>query len=52
LVLTRVRVRVSCTPGAVLVEVPKLVRMSLRTTPLAVSTLEITPLTLLEPSLG
>jgi hypothetical protein len=49
---TTFRVSVSGTPGAAVVELPKLLRMSLRTTPLSVSTFDTTPLTVFEPSLG
>jgi hypothetical protein len=45
-------VSVRGTPPAVLVELPKLLRMLRRTTPLAVSTFEAMPLTVLEPSEG
>jgi hypothetical protein len=45
-------VRVSGTPGAVVVDEPKLDRMSLRTTPEAVRTFETVPLIELEPSEG
>ena len=52
LVLTRVMVSTSGTPGAVVVEDPKLLRMSLRTTPLSDRMLETVPSTEFEPSDG
>ena len=45
-------VRLTGKPGAVVVEVPKLVRMSLRTMPLEVRMLLTLPLAELEPSDG
>jgi hypothetical protein len=50
--LTRLNVSVIGTPGAVFVEVPKLLRMSLRTMPLLDSTFDACPLTVFEPSAG
>ena len=52
LLLTRVMVSTSGTPGAVVVELPKLLRISLRTTPLEVSTLLTEPFTEFDPSEG
>src|SRR5262245_7087414 len=51
-VFAKVISSVNGTPGALLVEMPKLLRMSLRTTPLCSSTLERLPLALLLPSEG
>jgi hypothetical protein len=50
--LTSVRVSVTFTPAAVVVELMKLDRMSLRTIPLWVSTLLVDPLDVLVPSAG
>jgi hypothetical protein len=49
---TSVSVSVTCTPEAVVVEEMKLERMSERTTPLTVSTLEVAPADVLVPSAG
>jgi hypothetical protein len=49
---TSLSVIVSSTPCAVVVEEMKLERMSLRTTPLCVSTLDVDPLEVLVPSAG
>jgi hypothetical protein len=50
--LSSVNVSVSGTPGATVVELPKLLRISLRTTPLSASTFDTWPLMVLEPSDG
>jgi len=52
LLLTSVIVRVSGNPGAVVVELPKLLRISLRTIPLEVRMLLVLPLAELDPSEG
>lgn len=52
LLLTSVMVSCTGSPGAVVVELPKLLRMSLRTTPLAVRMLLTEPFTEFEPSEG
>ena len=52
LLLTRVMVRTRGTPGAVVVELPKLLRISLRTIPLDDRMLLTVPLTEFEPSAG
>jgi len=52
LLFTSVMVSVRGSPGAVVVEVPKLLRISLRTMPLAVSMLLVLPLAVFEPSEG
>ena len=52
LLLTSVMVSVRGTPGAVVVELPKLLRISLRTTPLADRMLLTVPFTEFEPSDG
>jgi hypothetical protein len=49
---TTVSVNVKGTPGAVVVELPKLLRISLRTTPLCVRMFETIPFTVFEPSEG
>jgi hypothetical protein len=49
---TSVMVKVTGTPGAVVVEPMKLERMSLRVTPLTVSTFDETPEEVLVPSAG
>jgi hypothetical protein len=49
LLFTSVMVSVSGSPGAVVVELPKLLRMSLRTIPLEVRMLLVLPLAELEP---
>lgn len=50
--LTRVIANFNGTPTAVVVEIPKLVRMSLRTIPLATNTLATLPCALFVPSAG
>jgi hypothetical protein len=52
LLLTRVMVSSRGNPGAVVVELPKLLRISLLTTPLWVRMLLTEPLTEFEPSAG
>lgn len=52
LLFTRVMVSVTGRPGAVVVELPKLLRISLRTMPLEVRMLLTLPLAELEPSEG
>jgi hypothetical protein len=52
LLFTRVMVSVSGSPGAVVVELPKLLRISLRTIPLELRMLLTLPFAEFEPSEG